>query len=311
MKTAYLVLAHNNPGVLKKAVGRLSSERAKIFIHIDRKSRLADFSGVQAHNVSFLKNRVPVYWAEFSGVEATLRLMQAALQDNFKAEYLFLISGTDYPLRSSAYIENLLERNRGAEFISLVKVPSPGKPLSRINTVRFPSHKPVRRFAARALAKLGMARRDYRKHLVGLDAYAGNTWWALSRESCHYILDFVEQNPKFVAYFESVFAPDEAFFHTILGNSPFKPRVRRNLLYEDWSTQGAHPVPMAKQHVTFFASRDAVRIGDVYGEGEAVFARKFADSRLELLDKIDQMIETKESSLPEPRTTQPVLGRAR
>jgi hypothetical protein len=49
----------------------------------------------------------------------------------------------------------------------------------------------------------------------------------------------------------------------------------------------------------------------VYGEGEAVFARKFADSRLELLDKIDQMIETKESSLPEPRTTQPVLGRAR
>ena len=53
--------------------------------------------------------------------------------------------------------------------MSMVKMPAPGYPLSKINTVRFTSDKPLRRFASRALAKLGLAQRDYRKHLGGLE----------------------------------------------------------------------------------------------------------------------------------------------
>src|SRR5215471_11394598 len=49
----------------------------------------------------------------------------------------------------------------------VVVMPSPEKPISRINTVRFESDKPVRRLAWRALAKLGLARRNYRQYLGG------------------------------------------------------------------------------------------------------------------------------------------------
>jgi len=52
--------------------------------------------------------------------------------------------------------------------MNLVKMPAPGYPLSKINTLTYPSDMPVRRFAARALAKLGLAQRDYRKYLKGL-----------------------------------------------------------------------------------------------------------------------------------------------
>ena len=83
----------------------------------------------------------------------------------------------------------------------MVKMPAPGKPISRINTLRPPSDKPLRRFAARALAKLGLAQRDYRKYLGGLEPYSGHTWWALTRDACSYILEFVERNQPCGGFF--------------------------------------------------------------------------------------------------------------
>jgi hypothetical protein len=72
------------------------------------------------------------------------------------------------------------------------------------------------------------------------------------------------------------------------------PRIRRNLLFEDWSTQGAHPATIDGEHVALFEVQNEVRVSDVYGEGEVLFARKFSDSDLDLLKRIDNMIEQKE-----------------
>jgi hypothetical protein len=297
MKIAYLVLAHNNPRVLKRAIGTLSFEDCAFFIHIDQKSSMAEFSGIRGENVHFIEKRLPVYWGEFSGVQALLLLLRTALESAQNPDYCVYISGSDYPIRSSGYIRSFLDKNRGTEFMNIVRVPAPGKPLSRINTLRFPSHKPVRRFAVRVLAKFGLAQRDYRKYLGSLEPYAGNTWWALTRDACQYVLEFVERNGHVAEYFQNVFAPDEAFVHTILGNSEFRSRIRRNLLYEDWSAQGAHPAMINDQHISFFEGQDKVHVNDVFGDGELMFARKFSDDSLELLERIDAIIEQKERSL--------------
>src|SRR5262249_11139581 len=155
--------------------------------------------------------------------------------------YFVLLSGSEYPLRSRSYIDEFLEENRGLEFINMLKMPAPGKPISRINILRPQSNRPVRRFAMRAFAKLGLARRDYRKYLGSLEPYSGITWWALTRDACRYILQFVACNQHVVDYFQDVFAPEETFFHTILGNSAFRSRIGRSFLYEDWSIPGGHP----------------------------------------------------------------------
>lgn len=296
MKIAYLVLAHNTPRVLKGAIATLSSEDCEFFIHIDQKSSMAEFSEIRGENVHFIEERLPIYWAEFSGVQATLLMIRKALESPQNPDYCVLMSGSDYPLRSGRYVHTFLEKHRGVEFMTIVKVPAPGKPLSRINTLRYPSHKPVRRFATRVLAKFGLAQRDYRKHLGSLEAYAGNTWWALTRDACQYLLEFVERNGHVVEYFQNAFVPDEAFFHTILGNSAFRSRIRRNLLYEDWSTQGAHPAMVNGQHISFFEGQDKVH-GNGLDDEELLFARKFSDDSLELLHRIDDMIERKERSL--------------
>jgi hypothetical protein len=295
MKIAYLVIAHNNPKLLKRTAGRLSSEDSTVFIHIDRKTDLKQFSGISGGNVLLTETRVPVYWAETSMVEATILLLQQALRHPNHFDYFILLSGADYPLRCARYIHQFLEQNRGQEYMSLVKVPGPGKPLSTMNTLRFPSNQPVRRFVFRALAKLGMAQRDYRKYLENLEPYAGSTWWALTRDACQYILEFLERNPHVTAYFQNVFCPDESLFHTILGNSVFAPRIRRNLLYEDWSARGPHPAPITERHVVLLEAQEKICVSDVYGSGEVLFARKFSDESFAVLQKVDNMIHRERS----------------
>jgi hypothetical protein len=299
MNAAYLVFAYKNPKLLERVIGRLSSENCAFFIHIDKKVAIEEFSSIQGENVFFSEERLPVYWAEFSGIQAILLLLRQALRGPQSYDYFVLLSGSEYPVRSSRYIHKFLEENRGQEFMNIVKMPNEaaGKPISRINTLRIQSSKPYRRFATRVMAKMGLAQRDYKKYLGNLEPYAGNTWWALSKDACKYIVEFVERNPRVEEFFQNVFAPEETFFHTILGNSPFRPRIRRNLVYEDWSTQGAHPAMVDDQHVRFFEAREKVEINDVYGSGELVFARKFSDDGLDLLERIDDMIKRKEGNI--------------
>jgi len=306
MKIAYLMLVHKNPRLLKRAIGALSTDDCAFFIHIDRKSDMKEFSGIGGDSVFFSEERIPVYWGEFSQVEATTRLIRQALACSSNYDWFVFSTGSDYPLRSGRYIHRFLEKNRGSEFINLLKMPAPGYPLYKINKLRYPSDKPVRRFVVRALAKLGLAQRDYRKHLAGLEAYAGDGSWALSRDACQFIVEFMSANPHVEKYFRHTFTSDEMFIHTILGNSSFRSRVRRNLVYVDWRNGGNHPSLLNEEHIRFFESQEKIWVENEWGSGEVLFARKFSDDRLDLVERIDEMLRGKdEYGRTQPPTANP------
>jgi hypothetical protein len=296
MKIAYLILAHRNPLLIKREVEFLACEDASFFIHIDAKAAISQFDSIRGGRVFFVEKRLPVYWGEFSQTEAILLLIRQALAAPQRHDYFVLLGGSDFPLRSGRYIRSFFEKNRGSEFITMVKMPGPGKPLSRINTLRFPSTRPVLRFIFRALAKMGLAQRDHKKHLGHLEPYSGRTWWALSREACEYVMEFTQRHPQLAKFFENTHASDEGFIHTILGNSPFKSQIRRHLVYEDWSGQGgrAHPEMLSAKHLEFFESQEEVFAQDLHGPGEMLFARKFSDDDLQLVERTVAMINKKE-----------------
>jgi hypothetical protein len=293
MKIAYLFFAYKNPKLVGKIIEHLSSDDCAFFIHIDSKSNIDTFASITGDNVFFSEKRVPVYWWEFSGVRAIQLLILQALAHAQNYDYLVLLSGSEYPLKSREYIHKFFKSNQGIEFISMVKMPSAeaGKPISRINTLRIPSARPVYRFVVKILAKLGVARRGYQKYLGSLEPYSGHTWWALTRDACQYIIDFEKSNQQVVRYFEDTFAPEEMFFHTILGNSPFRSQTRRNLVYEDWSARGSHPAMINEQHIAFFAASEKITLSDAYGSGELLFARKFSDGNLGIIQKIEEMMK--------------------
>jgi Core-2/I-Branching enzyme len=302
-KIAYLVFAYKNPQLLKRAIKTLSTGHCAFFVHIDQKIDIGQFSCISGDNVFFTDKRVVVYWGEFSGIDAILLLIRQALGRPERYDHFVLLSGSEYPLRSSRYIHTFLEENQGLEFISLMKMPSPGKPISRISTLRLESDQPVRRMGWRVLAKVGLAERDYRQHLGGLEPYSGITWWTLSRNACEYVVRFTESKPHVERFFRDTFAPEESFIHTILGNSPLRDRVRGNSLFEDWTPPGGDtrravrghlPQNLTSQHVAFFEAQDKVWLDDFYGRREALFARKFSDDKLDLVDRLDQMTLRKE-----------------
>lgn len=295
LKIAYLILTHRNPRLLQRTVRALSCDDCAFFIHIDKKSDIADFSETHGDNIFFSSRRVPVYWGEYSVVRAILLLIHQALGSSEHYSYLILLSGSEYPLRSRRYIHEYLEANQGFEFMNLGKVPAPGKPLARFTTLRYESDKPVRRFVSRALAKVGLAQRDIRRHLGELEPYSGRCWWALSECASRFLIEFVAQHQEVERFFQNTFVPDENFFQTILGNSEFGPRARGNLHYEDWSVAAPHPVMINDRHIAHFRSHERVFDGGLSDAPvESLFARKFSDENLDLLDAMDEIIAQKE-----------------
>lgn len=297
MNIAYLVFAYKNPQLIARQIKALSSPHASFFVHIDRKCDIAPFAKLAADNVILLDDRQTVYWAEFSGVSAILKLIAHAFDAPRRFDYFVLLSGSEFPLRGAAYIEQFFETHRGTEFIDLVPVPTPaaGRRLSHINTYRPPSTRPVHRFGARLLSRCGLGQRDYRKHFDGLMPYGGHTWWALSRAACSYILTFIPSHPRIVAFFQNSPQPEEFFFHTILGNSHFKTRVRRNVVFEDWSAGGSRPPLINESQIAAFETTPAVCVNDIWGSGEVLFARKFDDEHLQLVDRVEAMVRRKDS----------------
>ena len=97
MKIAYLILAHRNPRLIKKAVECLSCEDIAFFIHIDAKVDISQFDSIRGKNVFFIEKRIAVSWGEFSQTEAIFLLIQEALAAPQRYDYLVLLSGSDFP----------------------------------------------------------------------------------------------------------------------------------------------------------------------------------------------------------------------
>lgn len=295
MKIAYLILAHNTPRHLGRLVVALSSASSRIAIHVDAKSDLSEFCGIHGGSVHFAEERVRVFWGDFSQVEATLALLRMTLADANRFDRFVLLSGSDYPLRSAAYLERFFARNTDKEFMNLVEMPSDaaGKPLARLTTYRTrPGDPAASRVLRRFLMKLGVSpsRRDYSIYLRELVPCGGSSWWALTREACEHIISFVDEEAAVVKFFKNTICPDESFFHTILGNSRFRPRIVRNLTYADWSAGGSSPAVIEDRHIAFLNSTPSFLHDDVYGEGEMLFARKFPDDSEALLARLTSSV---------------------
>ena len=315
MKIAYLIIAHDNPKHLQRLINALSSESSAFFIHIDLKSNMDDFSGISGKNVYFYEKRIRCYWGDFSVVQAILSLIRMALADDRHFDYFPLLSGTDYPVQPTSYIETFfsLHRHNGTEFIDMVQMPNDlaGKPIWRLTTYQ---NDPAGPRAARTLryllrymlVKTGFItkERNYKAHLRGLTPYGGNTWWTLSREACNYILSFVDENPRIVNFFTHTVMPDESFFQTVLANSRFRSKIRRGLTYANWEAGGKHPALISEKDLGLFEVAGPIMITDtspffaaVWGTGEILFARKFSDDAEEMVTKIDQIIKEKEKKI--------------
>lgn len=294
MNLAYLILAHAEPNHLERLISTLREEWARFYVHVDKKSSMRAFEPMQTlPQTCFIPDRVDACWGGYSLVQATLNLLAAARSGSPAPDWYALISGADYPIRSNRALYDFLQSS-DREHISLIEMPTPDgrKSLARLERFHFEGSRsrPMPKRVILNQTNLFLEKhykRDYRRVLGDIKPYASSQWWVLSRAAVDYVLSFVEANPRLVRFYKHSVIPDEMFFHTILGNSPFSAKAARNLTYADW-TKGLsrNPAPLTQEHVARFADPN-FHLDDAEGAGRCFFARKFTSRDHGLLDRID------------------------
>lgn len=307
MKIAYLVLCHLDPNHIARLVKKVTKGTTNMaFIHVDKKSDILPFLDAmgtwpQAH---FLEKRTSVYWGGYSSVVATIDLMKTALSYGDFDRFVIL-QGLDYPIKSNREIADFFTENKTTEFIraqNLSTDPSKKK-IYKYYLFHFLDKKHL--FPYNLLHKINSVfiklgwiphlKRNYvvDQHGRKMDIYQGCAHFGLTRDAVDYVVRFHEANPKFNKYFERVYAVDEAYFHTILYNSPFlsatvegksttKPRLVdfMNLTYFEYP-----------DNVTLFYQKSDYEMLQQTGY---LFFRKASSKSKELLDYIDSVHASKE-----------------
>jgi Core-2/I-Branching enzyme len=301
-RIAFLVLAHQDPPQLERLCRLLN--RHAVFVHID--GRAADFPVDQLCSlpqVTVVAPRITVHWGGFSMVEATLTLLKTAQKQADFDSYV-LIAGSSYPVKPLTELEAALARNSEREWIALTPV-TPGSHLHKaigrkwrmaplLNQRNFDRR--LRAFWNKVSGVLG---RDLERE-IGMTPYFGSQWWALSGRCVKNILDFVDSHPGFVRAYRSTWAPDELFFHTIVGNSAFGKFA---IHVEENGNKTNHFSPLtqvATDRDRYLADSPADL--ELAKTTEKFFIRKVSSGHSQaLLDQIDrELLHGNEASIAEP-----------
>lgn len=275
-KHAYLIMAHNHFGLLKKLLGLLDDARNDFYIHIDRGARGVDLedirSAVRQSPVVFVP-RIRVRWGGYSMVRCEVQLLDAAVRHGGYA-YYHLLSGVDLPLKTPDEICRFFAQNEGYEFVHID--PNPVKPADRIRY-----YYPLQDIMGHHRRSLTGFLLSYPQKLLlfsqkllkvdrlrgkGVQVAKGANWFSITEECARYVVsrkDWIEET------FRYSHCADELFLQMLLVDTPFEERLYRpgeksrfaTMRLTDWNR--GYPYTW--------------RAGD-YGEldaSECLFARKF------------------------------------
>jgi hypothetical protein len=315
MNISYIILAHKGPKQVARLIEKLITNHSYFYIHIDKDVDVYPFRKELSHlsNVFFLaaELRRSALWADVGMVQATINCIKL-ITAHQRSGYCVLLSGQDYPIKSTAYINNFFKSHYGVNFIQGYPI-TPFVPADEgsirihrykinLSSVRndiliFPSVYD-RDFYKKATVQSFLALRQ-RKSISSclkvlsttfqkrtfpsyLKPYKGSQWWALPIETLFLIEHFIEQHPDYLDYHLYTFAPDEIFFHSIIFSLIDKKFIRDEVTYVEWPGNNMGPLLMQESN-----------INTVLGQGDGkLFARKFdmeVDARI--LDMIDRRIE--------------------
>ena len=119
MKIAYIVQCHRNPKQLNLLFQQLLKQNCDVYVHIDKKVTDIDSLIIQHPNLFVLpfNKRVKVGWGGISQVDASLQLIKCVVESHRQYDYVWLISGQDFPIQTQSHIIDFLKDNIGKCFI--------------------------------------------------------------------------------------------------------------------------------------------------------------------------------------------------
>lgn len=296
----YVILVHDHPEFVERIVQALHEPQHTFAIHIDKKAdhsiskQLFHFSKRHPHlNINFVddNDRQIVVWGAYSIVNATLSAMRTGWASGRHFDYLVLLSGTSYPIKSNKFIRETLARTPNAVYMEIVDSPSRPSPEMWHHFVECDG-------ALHRIGRLSLPR--------GINMHIGSQWFAIPKHLVEWYL-FNELPQAYAEYAQHVIVADENYFQTLFKNSPYcEDHVSKNflfVLFDKWENErvgtpeerdprkclNPHPDFCGRSPTTLtMAYRGLVQVS------RDLFARKFNptnSSSLDLVTTIDQWRE--------------------
>lgn len=252
MKIAYIMLCHKNPNQINNLIEKLSNKNVDIYLHIDLKSNIE--KKINKRKNVFILSKEQSYSVNWGGNEmilATLSLIKYVKQTNKEYDYIWLISGQDFPIVDSNKINEVLEKNKGKNFIDVVEYNTKEyKKYRKLYEIWYPTWITKNKTIIKIIKRLYMFitggfyhtfKIFKRKKPFDFEFNFGSQWWTLTSECAYYILDYCETHPQFIDYFNNAIIPDECFFQTIFMASKYKKTQKDNLTFVNWKQNRRSP----------------------------------------------------------------------
>lgn len=278
MKVANLIVTYTNPRLTERLIERLGHEHFDYYIHVDKKKDIETYRYLTKYpNVFLVSKRIDVRWAGFNTTRAVFSCVKEALESGKKYDYFNLLSGQDYPIKSSAYIVDYLRSNYGKQYIEYSDIDKDWiEAKIRLRQYDFANFNIPGKHLMQRIVNAVL---PDRKIPFGMKPYGKSMFWMLTPDKAEYVLRKVENSRKLWRFFTFTWGGDEIVFQTLLLNSPYKNEiVNDDCRYIDWSAGGGHPKTLGLEDY------------DALKNSADLFGRKFIpDGEGEIFDLLDQL----------------------
>jgi len=241
MRLAHLILAHNNPFQLERLIKRLSTNRADVYIHLDKKTSVSEFMHLSLlPNVFFIANRTDIGWGNYSMVDGTIKSFTEILQTNIKYSHINLLSGHDYLLKPARDLENFLFENTAKNYLEYLSINNEWQESKeRITKYNLGDLKiPFKYILQKWVNQLFPDRTIPNQ----MEPFGRSQWMTLTPQAIKYIIEYLKNNPKALRFFKRTWGVDEVIFQTILLNSPLKDSIiNNNLRFIEFEKNAVNP----------------------------------------------------------------------
>ena len=230
MKQAYLIIAHNKIEQLKFLLLLLDYEKHDIFILFDKKAKITekqknDLRQIVTKSSLFFTKEIPIYWGDYSLVEAEMELFETANKQEQYSMY-HLLSGVDLPLDTAENIYNFFDNRKEYNFLTMVsdELYIRNKVYERVAFKTMFPHLTVRTVNNNFLRSVLKIYRKFEvelQRIVKVDCfkkfnlelkYASN-WCSLNKKAVDILL---EEKKLIASIFKNTKVNDELFIPTIL-----------------------------------------------------------------------------------------------
>ncbi|HMG08736.1 MAG TPA: beta-1,6-N-acetylglucosaminyltransferase [Mucilaginibacter sp.] len=248
LRIAYLITFYKDIEHLGRLITNIQGAAVDIYIHNDKKNNinLKLIEGQYEHGKIFvLDDPLIITWGGFNLTRCFIMLMNTCLK-NGVYDYIFLISGQDFPLANHHQINSFLLKNKGKEFVEYYDIPYAGWPNLNGGIDRYQYLWPVDDmglYKAQDFVNYQKKENIKRPFPEMLKPYGGSCWFTITYRFMEYICNYLDDHQEYLyEYFNYVLLADEILLQSIMLNSPFKNNiVNNNLRYIDWHSGPEYP----------------------------------------------------------------------